>query len=42
MGSTADNACLIPDPFPTTADGIEAADWGYRTARVEESLRTVG
>lgn len=42
MGSTADKACIIPDPFPTTADGIEAADWGYRTARVEEEFADGG
>jgi hypothetical protein len=36
MGSTNQTHDVLPEPFPETPAGIEAADWGDRTATVEQ------
>ena len=42
MGSTTDEAETLPEPFPETADAIEAADWGDRTATVKQEFEDGG
>jgi len=44
MGSITDEdeAETLPEPFPTTADEIEAADWGDRTATVRHEFEDGG